>query len=37
MGASIPFTKLLDKNNIKNDENISISADAEENKKKKKR
>ena len=32
-GASIPFTKLLDKNNIKNDENISISAEAEENKK----
>ena len=31
-GASIPFTKLLYKNNIKNDENISISADAEENK-----
>ena len=32
-GASIPFTKILNKNHIKNDENISISADAEENKK----
>lgn len=32
-GASIPFTKILNKNHIKNDENISISAEAEENKK----